>query len=118
MGRRVPGVDSTRAAMPGLRRTAWATYYRVGMNEPTCPQCGSEMASRSRGGVTLSQCTACQGIFLARADLGLLIEQENEWHLSSGPTTQPIPRIVPGMTPPPDYVPAKQSRSYLDELFG
>jgi Zn-finger nucleic acid-binding protein len=76
------------------------------------------MVARSRGGVQVAQCTSCEGIFLARADLGLLIEQENEWHLQSGPTTQPIPRIVPGMSAPPEYVPAKQKRSYLDELFG
>jgi Zn-finger nucleic acid-binding protein len=77
------------------------------------------MVARQRGGVTLAQCTSCEGIFLARIDLGLLIEQENEWHLQSGPTTQPIPRIVPGMTaPPPDVPSAKQARSYVDELFG
>jgi Zn-finger nucleic acid-binding protein len=83
----------------------------------TCPQCGSEMVTRSRAGVQVAKCTSCEGLFLARADLGLLIEQENEWHLSSGPTTQPIPRIVPGMTAPPEYTPAKQARSFIDELF-
>ena len=51
-------------------------------------------------------------------DLGVLIEQENDWHVSSGPSTQPIPRIAPGMTPPPVYAATRQSRSYLDELFG
>lgn len=84
----------------------------------TCPQCQSEMVTRSRGGVPVAQCASCEGIFLARIDLGLMIEQENEWHLSSGPTTQPIPRIVPGMEPPPATPPAKQARSYVDELFG
>jgi hypothetical protein len=76
------------------------------------------MTSRKRGGVSLLQCTSCEGIFLARIDLGLLIEQENEWHLQSGPTTQPIPRIVPGMEAPPDLGAPKQHRSYVDELFG
>jgi Zn-finger nucleic acid-binding protein len=76
------------------------------------------MVARNRGGVTVAQCTSCEGIFLARVDLGLLIEEENEWHVSSGPTTMPIPRIVPGMSAPPDFLPAKQARSYLDELFG
>ncbi len=64
------------------------------------------------------QCVQCQGLFIPHSDLGLLIERENDWHLASGPTTQPIPRIVPGMAPPPDYTPPRQSRSYLDELFG
>jgi len=84
----------------------------------TCPQCQSEMVPRERGGVTLAQCTSCEGIFLARIDLGLLVEQENQWHLESGPTTQPIPRIVPGMAAPPDVPASKQARSYVDELFG
>jgi Zn-finger nucleic acid-binding protein len=84
----------------------------------TCPQCQSEMVTRSRGGVQVAQCASCDGIFLARVNLGLLIEQENEWHLQSGPTTQPIPRIVPGMSAPPEYIPVRQTRSYLDELFG
>jgi len=76
------------------------------------------MTSRNRGGVSVAQCTSCEGIFLARIDLGLLIEQENEWHVNSGPTTQPIPRIVPGMEAPPPVAPAKQSRSFIDQLFG
>ena len=83
-----------------------------------CPQCGADMEPKERGGVTVTQCTQCEGIFLARAQLGLLIEQENDWHVSSGPGTQPIPRIVPGMPPPPQYTASKQPRSYLDELFG
>lgn len=88
------------------------------MDPMTCPQCSGEMTQRQRGGVNVAQCTQCQGIFLARVDLGLLIEQENEWHISSGPTTQPIPRIVPGMEAPPEVKPAKQSRSFIDLLFG
>lgn len=83
-----------------------------------CPQCGSTMQPHERGGITVTQCTGCEGIFLARAQLGLLIEQENDWHVSSGPGTQPIPRIVPGMPPPPQYSAPRQPRSYLDELFG
>ena len=88
------------------------------MDSMTCPECSAEMVERKRGGVTVVQCTSCEGLFLRRADLGILIEQENDWHVSSGPGTQPIPRIVPGMTPPPDYTATQQARSYLDELFG
>lgn len=66
----------------------------------------------------VAQCTSCEGLFLDRGDRGILIEQENDWHVSSGPRTQPMPRILPGMAPPPDYPGPKQARSYLDELFG
>lgn len=77
------------------------------------------MNTRQRGGVDVAQCTSCEGIFLSRVDLGLLIEEENDWHVQSGPSTAPIPRIVAGMSaPPPDYVTAKQARSYVDVLFG
>jgi Zn-finger nucleic acid-binding protein len=88
------------------------------MDSMKCPLDGDEMTPRERGGVTVNQCVTCQGLFIPHTDLGLLVEQENEWHVASGPTTQPIPRILPGMTAPPDYTPAKHARSYLDELFG
>ncbi len=88
------------------------------MESMTCPQCQSEMASHQRGGVTVAQCTSCEGLFLRRSDLGMLIEEENEWHVSSGPSTQPIPRITPGMAPPPPEAPKAQSRAYIDVLFG
>jgi Zn-finger nucleic acid-binding protein len=76
------------------------------------------MTERKRGGVSVVQCTSCDGLFLRRIDLGILIEQENDWHVSSGPGTQPIPRIAPGMSPPPEYAVTKQARSYIDQLFG
>jgi Zn-finger nucleic acid-binding protein len=88
------------------------------MEPLTCPQCQGEMKHHVRGGVGIQQCTSCEGIFLARADLGILIEQENEWHVSSGPSTQPIPRISAGMSPPPEYTATRQPRSFIDELFG
>ena len=83
-----------------------------------CPQCSAQMTTSQRGGATVAQCSNCGGIFLARVDLGLLIEQENEWHLGSGPITQPIPRIVPGMDPPSEYAVSRKARAYIDELFG
>ena len=89
------------------------------MDAMTCPLDGAEMTAHDRGGVTVLQCSVCEGLFIERADLGVLIEEENDFHLSSGPTTQPIPRIVPGMSAPPEPGPAaKQARSYLDLLFG
>jgi Zn-finger nucleic acid-binding protein len=76
------------------------------------------MLSKQRADVTVAQCSSCEGIFLRRIDLGALIEQEHDWHLSSGPTTQPIPRITAGMAAPTITLEARQSRSFLDELFG
>ena len=84
----------------------------------TCPQCGAEMTQRERAGVSLAQCTSCEGLFLRSIDRGMLIEQENEWHISSGPSTQPIPRITPGMTAPALGTQTRQARSFVDELFG
>ncbi len=84
----------------------------------TCPQCGDEMKQHQRAGVTVDQCVACEGVFLRRADLGLIIEQENDWHVSSGPSTQPIPRITPGMAAPAVILETHQGRSFVDELFG
>jgi uncharacterized protein len=84
----------------------------------TCPQCGSEMLQRQRAGISLMQCSSCEGIFLRRIDLGLLVEQEHDWHLSSGPTTQPIPRITAGMAAPTITLESRQSRSFIDALFG
>ena len=50
----------------------------------TCPQCQSTMAARTLGDVTVHQCASCQGVFLERADLGNLIEAENDWHRAAG----------------------------------
>jgi Zn-finger nucleic acid-binding protein len=88
------------------------------MESTSCPECQGEMQSVSRGGVSILQCEACGGVFLSRASLGELIEQENDWHMSSGPHTEPLPRITPDMTSPPPYAATQRARSYLDELFG
>lgn len=88
------------------------------MDSMACPQCQAQMKPKERSGVHLSQCSACGGLFIPRSELGMLVEQENEWHLSSGPSTQPIPRIVPGMAAPPPNTGPRQARSYVDELFG
>jgi len=88
------------------------------MDEMTCPQCQSTMNERTVGDVTLAQCTSCAGVFLARADLGALVEAETDWHRNrdTGPVTQPMPRITADMTAPP---PSKQTaRSYVETLFG
>jgi Zn-finger nucleic acid-binding protein len=85
----------------------------------TCPQCGSEMTGRDRGGATVAQCEGCGGLFLSAADRGLLTELENDWHRSSGgPITQPIPRISADMAAPAIMTQTTHAHSFIDELFG
>jgi Zn-finger nucleic acid-binding protein len=72
------------------------------------------MAERSQGRVRVRQCESCQGVFLDRADLGSLIEAENDWHSHRSADTAQLPRITPGMSAPP---PAARTRSYIDGLF-
>lgn len=81
----------------------------------TCPKCGSPMTTRSLGDVPVSQCSSCNGIFLERADLGSLVEAENDWHRNSGPRTEPVPRITADMAAPPPSRP--RTRSYIETLF-
>lgn len=66
----------------------------------------------------MAQCSTCEGLFLRGIDRGVLIEQENDWHLSSGPRTQPIPRITADMAAPNPMMETGQARSFLDALFG
>ena len=83
--------------------------------ELTCPHCQSMMTPRYLGDVTVQQCSGCEGVFLERAELGNLIEAENDYHRDAAPKTQPLPRITPDMTAPPLMPPA--SRSYIETLF-
>jgi Zn-finger nucleic acid-binding protein len=90
------------------------------MENLTCPRCGVEMVTRtlagSVGGGDYSQCPEGHGVFLARPDLGSLIEAENDWHRNASQQTAPIPRITPDMqTPPASRVPA---RAWIETLFG
>ncbi|WP_395658040.1 zf-TFIIB domain-containing protein [Nocardioides sp.] len=89
------------------------------METLTCPRCGSEMVTRalsaSLGDGELSQCPDGHGVFLARADLGALIESENDWHRHAGQHTAPMPRITADMTAPPaGKAPA---RAWVETLF-
>ena len=86
------------------------------MTDLTCPQCSGAMSNHHHGEVGVYRCTACAGIFLPRADLGALSEAENDWHKSSGPQTEPLPRITPDMKAPPPSRP--RARSYIETLFG
>lgn len=84
------------------------------MDQMTCPKCDGTMAERSHGRVRVRQCESCQGVFLDRADLGSLIEAENDWHAHRSADTAQLPRITADMTVPPS--PSK-ARSYVDGLF-
>ncbi len=66
----------------------------------------------------MAQCGVCSGIFLDRSELAAMIEHENAWHLSSGPHTEPLPRITASMTAPPPAPARRRSQSFIDELFG
>jgi len=87
----------------------------------TCPACGHAMHLYDRLRIQVAQCEGCRGIFLARASLADLIETENDWHVSSAPHTQPLPRITSDMEMPPSAPPAttpRPARSFVDALFG
>ncbi len=88
------------------------------MEEMTCPQCQSAMSERVLGHVTVHQCTACQGVFLERADLGSLIEAENDWHRDSAGRGPSRCRGSPGHDRPAAGQPARRSRAYVETLFG
>ena len=92
--------------------------YGRGMESLTCPQCGVEMEQRQLVGASVSQCPDGHGVFLARADLGVLVEAENDWHRNASQQTAPIPRITPDMqTPrPPGSPPAPGSRPSSADL--
>ena len=72
------------------------------------------MGQRSVSGISVRQCTACQGIFLDRGDLGRLIEAETDWHAQRSADTAQLPRISPDTPAPP---PRARARSYVDSLF-
>ena len=82
----------------------------------TCPKCGSAMEHRQLATVPVARCSSCSGIFLERADLGNLVEAENDWHHNAGHHTEPLPRITAEMTAPPPSKP--RARSYIETLFG
>lgn len=83
----------------------------------SCPKCGSTMQTMSLGGASVSRCPSCGGVFLERADLGNLVEAENDWHANAGiHHTEPLPRITAEMTAPPPT--KRRARSYIETLFG
>ena len=81
----------------------------------SCPRCGAEMDERTIGEATVTQCPEGHGVFLERADLGVLIEAETDWHRNAGQHTAPMPRITPDMTAPPAA--KAPARAWVETLF-
>ena len=52
---------------------------------------------------------------LRRADLGSLVEAEQDWHRHAGQHTMPMPRITEDMTAPP--VAKKPAKAWVETLF-
>ena len=44
-----------------------------------CPKCSGEWGSHERNGVVIDECKGCQGVFLDRGELELLIDAESEY---------------------------------------
>src|SRR4051794_27692589 len=82
-----------------------------------CPHCGGTMRIHRQRDAQVARCTSCAGIFLERADLAALSEAENDWHLGSGPQTEPVPRITADMVAPPPAAPPRAT-SFIQTLFG
>ena len=71
--------------------------------------------SSSLGEGEFSQCPDGHGVFLARADLGALVESESDWHRHVGQHTSPMPRITADMTAPPAA--KAPARACVETLF-
>ncbi|MDN5893175.1 MAG: zf-TFIIB domain-containing protein [Nocardioides sp.] len=81
-----------------------------------CPACGNAMIERDFGRTQVNQCPDGHGVFLARADLGDLIDAENDWHRDGGAFhTAPMPRITEDMTAPPRTTP--KAPAWIATLF-
>ena len=83
--------------------------------ELDCPLCGKAMASRPLGDGEVSACPEGHGVFLRRADLGSLVEAEQDWHRHAGQHTMPMPRITADMTAPPTA--KAPAQSWVETLF-
>ncbi len=75
----------------------------------------SRALSASLGDGVVSLCPDGHGVFLARADLGALIESESDWHRHAGQHTAPMPRITADMAAPPAG--KTPPRAWVETLF-
>ena len=73
------------------------------------------MDERLISGIAVHQCPDGHGVFLERADLGNLIEAENDWHAGTGHQTMAMPRITADMEVPPPSI--ARARAFVETLF-
>ena len=81
----------------------------------SCPACSGSMTERSYAHARVHRCDGCGAMFLARSELGALIEAENDWHAHQSANTAALPRITSEMSAPPS-APAP-SRAFIETLF-
>ena len=84
--------------------------------ELSCPVCQTTMEARPMGDGQLNVCSQGHGVFLRRADLGSLVEAEQDWHRHAGQHTMPMPKITADMTAPPAA--KAPARAWVETLFG
>lgn len=84
-----------------------------------CPRCSAEMTTRVLGrDAEVTACPEGHGVFLSRADLGALVEAENDWHQHAGQHTAPLPRITPEMLASPSPAAStRPARAWVETLF-
>ncbi len=84
----------------------------------TCPRCSTEMSTRVLGrDAEVNVCPQGHGVFLSRADLGALVEAENDWHKHAGQHTAPMPRITADMLEAPAPSGSAPARAWVETLF-
>ena len=74
------------------------------------------MDTRPLGDGEINSCPEGHGVFLRRADLGSLVEAEQDWHRHAGQHTMPMPKITADMTAPP-AAQARRPARWVETLF-
>lgn len=88
------------------------------MTSLMCPKCQAEMRQYERSGITVDQCSSCQGLFLDRGELERLMEAETAYYGRPAAAAAPAPTYAP---PPPQGYPAQgypAQGGFLGGLFG
>ena len=83
--------------------------------ELSCPVCETTMETKALGDGQVHSCPRGHGVFLRRADLGSLVEAEQDWHRHAGQHTMPMPKITADMTAPPAA--KAPARAWVETLF-
>ena len=83
--------------------------------ELSCPVCHVAMDTRPLGDGVVNACHDGRRVFLRGADLGRLVEAEQDWHRHAGQHTMPMPKITADMTAPPAA--KAPARAWVETLF-